>query len=149
MQHDSQSQNVTLISVLCSDIPYKFDKPNDLSGLSSQPCTTRTAKSQNMFITLHDLWSPIYATDQLQMGFHLKFGNDCCVHERDRLFQSPFSAHWAQRHGMRGAHGWNSLSTGVYGVRMVWTLAKMSWPGIKFTNFSWVLGKFIKFLEFF
>ena len=34
------------------------------------------------------------------------------------------------------------------GVRKVWTLAKMPWPGIKFMDFSQVLGKSIEFLDF-
>ena len=84
------------------------------------------------------------------MGFHLKFGNDCCVREGGRLFQSP-SWHFGlsgMGRGSPGARVWNSLWwTGVYGVRKVW-LVKMPWPGIKFTDFSRVLGKLIKFLDF-
>ena len=33
--------------------------------------------------------------------------------------------------------------------RAAWLQLKMLWPGIKFTDFSWVLGKFIKILDFF
>ena len=61
------------------------------------------SQSQNMFITLHDLWPRIYATDQLQMGFHLKFGNDCHVRAGQTVLESLLAL-WAQRHGPPGAH---------------------------------------------
>ena len=75
----------------------------------------------------------------------------CCVREGD-CFKVPSgtlgSAAWAARHGPPGARGWYSLWTGVYDVWKVWTLTKMPWPGIKFTDFSRVLGKLVKFLDF-
>ena len=96
----------------------------------------------------------IYSTDQKQMGFqsHVWKWLLCPWGEGHRLFQSPFlrfgSAALAIRHGTQGAHGWDSRWTRAYGVRKVWTLTKISWPGIKLMDFPWVLGKLIIVLDF-
>ena len=152
LQHDSQYQNITLISVLCSDIPYGIDKPSNFFGLSS-PCW-RLAQQQQPITerVYYTAWpvTPNLRNWPITDGLSSQVWK-CCVREGDRLFQCLFPCVGLSDMGRQawpGARVWNSLWIAVYDLWKVWTLAKMPWPGIKFTDFSRVLGKLIKFLDF-
>ena len=84
------------------------------------------------------------------MGFHLKFGNAVFVRGID-CFKVPS--------GALGSAAWAARRSQAHVVETVYELEftmceryehsqKMPWPGIKFTDFSRVLGKLIKFLDF-
>ena len=108
------------------------------------------SQSQHVFIALHDLWSQIYATDQWQMGFQIKFGNDYCWMSWINCFKVPNSGTGT----ILGSVTWATRRTWLK-QSMKWSLwcaegmqHKMLWRGIKLTDFSRVLGKLIKFLDF-
>ena len=131
-------------------VTYKFDKPNDVFGMSSQ--RWRLAQQQQP-ITEHVYYTAWPVTpnlcnwpitdglsSQVWKWLPCPCGTDCLKVPSGALG----SAAWAARR----SHGWNSLWTGVYDVQKVWTIANILWPGIKFMNFSRILSKLIKFLDF-